>query len=236
MKALILAGGYGKRLRPYTERVPKVMIEVAGRPMLLWQIKWLMAHGIRDFVLCVGYLREVIMEALGDGSEFGISVEYAIEEEPLGTGGGLKNARELVEGEEFFLATNGDVITNLDPLRLVNKAREGYSGVLALVQLPSPYGVVLTSPDGRIERFVEKPRLPDYWINAGVYCLTPEVFDYLPDRGDVERKGFPELAEDGRLGAVKYEGVYWRAIDTYKDVESASKELEPYRDSWPEMP
>ena len=235
MRALILAGGFGKRLRPYTEKVPKVMIEIAGKPMLLWQIEWLKAHGIRELVLCVGYLKEVIMDAIGDGSELGVSVEYAIEEEPLGTGGGLKNARRFVEGEEFFLATNGDVITNLDPWRLVEKAREGFSGVLALVQLPSPYGVVITAPDGRIERFVEKPLLPDYWINAGVYCLTPEVFDYLPDKGDVERTGFPELARDGKLAAVKFTGVYWHAIDTYKDVETASRELETYKDTWPKV-
>jgi len=235
VRALILAGGFGKRLRPYTEKVPKVMIEIAGKPMLLWQIEWLKAHGIRELVLCVGYLKEVIMDAIGDGSELGVSVEYAIEEEPLGTGGGLKNARRFVEGEEFFLATNGDVITNLDPRRLVEKAREGFSGVLALVQLPSPYGVVITAPDGRIERFVEKPLLPDYWINAGVYCLTPEVFDYLPDKGDVERTGFPELARDGKLAAVKFTGVYWHAIDTYKDVETASRELETYKDTWPKV-
>ncbi|HDI01857.1 MAG TPA: nucleotidyltransferase family protein, partial [Candidatus Bathyarchaeota archaeon] len=170
VKALILAGGFGKRLRPYTEKVPKVMIEVAGRPILIWQIKWLKAHGIRDFILCVGYLRHVIMDAIGDGSKLGISVEYAIEEEPLGTGGGIKNAKDLVEGEEAFLALNGDVITNLDPMRLA-KRLGGYLGALALVQLPSPYGVVLTDEAGRITDFVEKPLLPDYWINAGVYCL-----------------------------------------------------------------
>jgi len=233
VKALILAGGFGKRLRPYTEKVPKVMIKVAGRPILLWQILWLRAHGIREFVLCVGYLRHVIMNAIGDGSELGISVEYAVEEEPLGTGGGLKNARELVEGEEAFLALNGDVITDLDPLELVGRLGEGYLGALALVQLPSPYGIVLTDEAGRVREFVEKPLLPDYWINAGVYCLRPAALDYMPDKGDVERTGFPELAKDGRLVAVKYKGVYWRAIDTYKDVEQASKELQARRESWP---
>ena len=234
MKALILAGGFGKRLRPYTEQVPKVMIEVAGKPILFWQLEWLRAHGVREVVLCVGYLREYIMEHVGDGSSLGLEVHYAIEEEPLGTGGGLKNARGLVEDEELFLAMNGDVITDLNPLKLVERAREGpYLGVLALVQLPSPYGVVITDPSGRVREFVEKPLLPDYWINAGVYCLRPEALDYLPDKGDVERVGFPELAREGKLAAVKYEGVYWRAIDTYKDVEAASRELEARRSSWP---
>jgi len=137
-----------------------------------------------------------------------------------------------VEDEDFFLTTNGDIITDLDPLRLVEKVREGYAGVLSLVQLPSPYGVVETDEAGRILRFVEKPLLPDYWINAGVYCLTPEVFDYLPDKGDLEREGFPELAQEGKLASVRYEGVYWKAIDTYKDVETASKDLAK-RSSWP---
>ena len=233
MKAVILAGGFGKRLRPYTEKVPKVMIEVAGRPILLWQIEWLKAHGIRELVLCVGYLRHVIMEAVRDGSELGVKIQYAIEEEPLGTGGGLKNARNLLEGEELFLVLNGDVITDLDPLRLADKVREGYLGAIALVQLPSPYGIVLTDEDGRITEFVEKPLLPDYWINAGVYCLRPEALDYMPDKGDLERTGFPEMAREGRLAGVKYTGVYWRAIDTYKDVEQASKELRARRDTWP---
>ncbi|RLI11641.1 nucleotidyltransferase, partial [Candidatus Bathyarchaeota archaeon] len=192
LKALILAGGRGKRLRPYTEHVPKVMVEVAGKPILFWQIEWLKAHGVRDIILCVGYLREVIMERVGDGSGLGVSIHYAVEEEPLGTGGGLKNARDFVENEEFFLAMNGDVITDLNPLKLVDKAREGYIGAIALVQLPSPYGVVITEPDGRVVEFVEKPLLRDYWINAGIYCLTPEALDYLPDKGDLERVGFPE--------------------------------------------
>ncbi len=209
------------------------MLKVAGKPILFWQIEWLKAYGVKHIILCVGYLREVIMKTVGDGTKLGVLVEYAIEEEPLGTGGGLKNAKEFVRDEDYFLALNGDVITNLNPLKLVSKIREGYVGVLALVQLPSPYGIVQTDFNGRVKAFIEKPLLPEYWINAGVYCLTPDAFNYLPDKGDIERIGFPEMARDGKLASVKYVNVYWHAIDTFKDLESVSNELKERKDTWP---
>jgi len=223
LKALILAGGFGKRLRPLTEEVPKPLIPIAGRPILEYQIEWLSRNGVSEVVLCVGYLWEKIRQRLGREWK-GIKIEYSVEEEPLGTGGALKAAREHVMDAELFIALNGDVITNLEVKPLVSEAR-GVLGAIAMVQLRSPYGIVLVNSESRVLRFIEKPILRDYWINAGVYCLKPEALDYMPERGDLEKTAFPKLAEEGKLKAVKYTGVYWRSIDTYKDLEEASRDM-----------
>ena len=224
MKAVILAGGYGKRLRPLTNKVPKPLVEVAGKPILRWQIEWLRMHGFREVVLCVGYLKEKIMEYVGDGGVLGVKAYYAVEDEPLGTGGAIKNAESVLQSEGKFLVLNGDVLTNLNPARLVD-ALGGAAGALSLVPLRSSYGVIDVDERGVIREFREKPLLPDYWINAGVYCFTPEILNHLPERGDIESTSFPELARRGRLVGVKYNDVYWRSIDTYKDLEVAEREL-----------
>jgi Nucleoside-diphosphate-sugar pyrophosphorylase involved in lipopolysaccharide biosynthesis/translation initiation factor 2B, gamma/epsilon subunits (eIF-2Bgamma/eIF-2Bepsilon) len=114
MKAAILAGGYGKRLRPLTETIPKPLLPVGERGIIEWQISWLKQHGISEIVICAGYLKERIVERLGDGSRYGVKIEYAFEEKPLGTGGALKNARYLLENEDIFLLVNGDVLTDLN--------------------------------------------------------------------------------------------------------------------------
>lgn len=226
MKVAILAGGFGKRLRPLTTGKPKPLVEVAGKPILVHQIDWLRSHGFNEVVLLVGYLKEKIMEYVGGGSRFGVRVVYVVEEEPLGTGGALKNAEHVLKNEEVFLALNGDIITDLDPSRLVDTVRSGEAAAaVAAVPLRSPYGILELGEGDRILAFREKPVLHEYWINAGVYAMSPRVFDYLPPRGDIERNGFPQLAREGILKAVRYEGVFWRSIDTHKDIEEAAKEL-----------
>ena len=227
MKAAILAGGFGKRLRPLTSEKPKPLVEVAGKPILEWQIEWLKAYGIREFVLLVGYLKEKVINHIGSGARLGVKVSYVVEEEPLGTGGAIKNAEHILSGEQVFIVVNGDVITNLDPRRLIEPVVKGeVAASIAAVPLRSPYGILKIREDNRIESFIEKPLLRDYWINAGVYAMSPQVFSYLPESGDIEKTGFPELAKKGLLKAVKYENVVWRSIDTHKDIEEASKELE----------
>ena len=227
MKAAILAGGYGKRLRPYTETTPKPLVEVAGKPILVWQMEWLKRFGINEFVLLVGYLKEKIIDYIGSGARFGVRVTYVVEDRPLGTAGALKNAEAVLRSEKVFLVLNGDIITNLDPRRLVEKLLDtpGAVGVIASVPLRSPYGILEVSGD-RVVSFREKPLLKDYWINAGVYAFKPEIFDYLPEQGDIEVTAFPKLASEGKLYTVKYENVYWRSIDTHKDVEEASREIQ----------
>ncbi|HEX2614495.1 MAG TPA: nucleotidyltransferase family protein, partial [Nitrososphaera sp.] len=164
MKAVILAGGFGKRLRPLTDQKPKPMIEVLSVPIIEWQIKWLKKYGVNEFVVCVGYMKEQIIDHIGSGNRLGVKVGYAVEEEPLGTGGALKNAESLLAGQSGFFMINGDILTELDP----NKLHDGNSQTLALVPLRSPYGVVELDGDSKVLGFVEKPTIQDKWINAGV--------------------------------------------------------------------
>ena len=121
--------------------------------------------------------------------------------------------------------TNGDIITdmNLDPL--IKSVKDEFIGSIALVPLPSPYGVVKFSENGIITEFKEKPKLSEYWINAGVYCFTPDVFKYLPDKGDIEKTVFPQLAAQRKLVGVPYTNVLWKSIDTHKDISEAEELL-----------
>jgi len=229
IKALILAGGLGERLRPYTEKIPKPLIEVAGRPILFWQIDWLKKNGVKNIVLAVGYLGEKIEEAVGKGEEFGVNIEYSYERKKLGTGGAIKNASEYLANTEKFLVINGDIITNLNVGKIIDSVSDGIIGAIALVPLPSPYGIVeFSEQTGLIKRFVEKPLIRDYWINAGVYCLTPKVLEYLPEEGDIEKTAFPRLAEEGKLKAVRFEDVLWKSVDTHKDIKQATKLIEEH--------
>ncbi len=225
VKALILAGGYGKRLRPLTLEKPKPLIEVGPRSILEWQILWLKSYGIRDIVLAVGYLRSKIFEAIGDGSKLGVRVYYSVEEEPLGTGGAIKHAQMFLEDCEKFIVVNGDIITNLPVNRLLEELKGDLIGVIALTPMRSPYGIVHVDSEGYIIEFKEKPSL-EYLINAGVYAFTPEIFKHLPDKGDIETTTFPKLAKERKLKAVIMKDVYWRSIDSIKDVEEASREVE----------
>ncbi len=227
MKALILAGGYGKRLRPLTEELPKPLIEVAGKPILAWQMELYKRHGIDNIVLAVGHLKEKIIERIGSGSKYGVKVVYVVEEEPLGTGGAIKNAESVLKDEDMFVASNGDIITNLNVTKLCDALKERKEAVasMALVPLPSPYGIVIVDENGNVKEFKEKPKLMDYWINAGIYCMRPEIFDYLPESGDIEKTAFPKLAKEGKLVAVKFPDAFWKSIDNFKDLEEANKIL-----------
>ena len=222
MKAVILAGGFGKRLKPLTDQRPKPMIEVLNVPIIVWQVMWLRKYGVKDFILCVGYMREQIFDRIGNGSKFRIDVEYSVEEEPLGTGGALKNAKDLLSGQDSFFMLNGDVLTELDP----NRLHVTNSHTIALVPLRSPFGVVELDSDSKVLGFVEKPEISDKWINAGVYHFTQEVFKYLPENGNIEVTALPALANEGKLQAVKYQNVFWRSIDSHKDIEEAAKEMQ----------
>ena len=218
-----MAGGFGKRLRPFTEDSPKPLVQVAGEAIIDWQIKWLKKHGVRELVILAGYKKEKLIEHLGSGSRHGVKITYVIEDEPLGTGGAVKNAEHVLSKEEVFLVLNGDILTNLDPKKLVAKLEEDESllGVIASIPLPSPYGILKIEGE-KITGFVEKPVITDYWINAGIYALRSDSLKYFPEKGDLEKTAFPKMAEEGVLGVVKYENVFWRAIDTHKDLEEAS--------------
>jgi mannose-1-phosphate guanylyltransferase len=222
MKTVILAGGYGKRLKPLTDTRPKPMIQVSDFPIIEWQVRWLRKFGIKEFIMCVGYMKEQIINYIGNGARFDCRVDYSFEEKPLGTGGALLNARKLLSDQESFFMLNGDILTELDP----NRLQIPYSNTLALVPLRSPFGVVEFDENSRVLGFVEKPELPDSWINAGIYHFTQEVFRYLPEKGNIEVTALPALAKERKLRAVTYKKVFWRSIDSHKDIEEAAKEIQ----------
>ncbi|MCC6016291.1 MAG: nucleotidyltransferase family protein [Desulfurococcaceae archaeon] len=224
MKAVILAGGYGKRLRPLTEDRPKPMVEVCGRPLAEWQILWLKSLGITEVVFLLGYAKEKVIEYFGSGKKFGVNISYVVEDEPLGTGGAIKNAEHILKNEDVFIVVNGDIITNLNPLEMVQMIKKDNSVVaIALVYMRSPYGIVKLDGEYIVE-FVEKPTI-EYTINAGVYVMKPTIFEYLPEKGDIERTAFPLLASKRLLKGYVYKDVYWKSIDTIKDLEEASERL-----------
>ncbi len=224
VKAVILAGGFGKRLKPITDTTPKPLIEICGKPILVRQIEWLRSHGVKDVILCIGFLKEKVIQYVGNGKKLGVHIGYVVEDEPLGTGGAILNAEHLLSNDEHFLVLNGDVLTDLNPQPLV-EGLKGYVGALALVPLRSPYGVVYTDGKGVITNFAEKPILQNYWINAGIYCLSPKIFPYLKEKTNIESTAFPELASKGLLKAVHYKDCFWRSIDVHKDIEEVEQEL-----------
>lgn len=222
--AIILAGGKGERLRPYTNDRPKVMVEVCGKPILLWQIEWLKSHGITKFVITASYKYGVIEEYFGDGSKFGIEIEYSIEETPLGRGGAIKQAfkAKILEGVENVVATNGDIITKMDLNKMIKLHEEGNALVtMLLVPYISRWGLVKVD-DGHIIGFDEKPKLP-YWINGGIYVFSREIEPLLPETGDHETETFPRIPKEKFL-AFKEEG-FWRAVDVVKDKSEAEQFL-----------
>lgn len=228
MYAIILAGGKGERLWPLTEDRPKPMVEVLGIPILEYQVRWLRLYDIKGIVIACGYKHEVIQDYFGEGEPWGIKIDYAIETQPLGRGGGIKQALSKVrvkDSSNIVIATNGDIITRFD----LNEAIQSHTASDALVSvvvvpLISPYGVVDMDEEGKIQGFREKPKLP-YWINGGIYVFSKGVYDLLPDRGDHEDSTFPQLAQEGRLNALKSTG-YWRTIDTIKDLTEAKKDMQ----------
>jgi len=220
MKAVILAGGFGKRLRPLTDTTPKPLVSVGGKPIMEWQINWLKKYGYDSFIITASYLPEKIVEFLGH-KKLGVESEIVIEKEALGTGGALKNVEHMLKGEEEFLMVNGDNITNLN----VGEIKLGKNAAaLALTQLRSPYGIINTE-GGEITSFVEKPLLENCWINSGVYKMTPKIFGYLPNSGAIETETFPELVKHKLLGGVKFHDCYWHGTDNVKDVEEINKDF-----------
>ncbi|MEM4031468.1 MAG: nucleotidyltransferase family protein [Ignisphaera sp.] len=219
MKVVVLAGGLGKRLRPLTEDRPKILVEVCKRPILEWHIKWLSKYGFKDFVLLLGHAKEKVVEVIGSGKKYGINVAYVMEDEPLGTSGAIKNAESVLRNEEWFLVINGDIITDLDPTPLINDVVKDDKAVagIALVYMRSPYGIVKVV-NNYVKEFIEKPII-EYTINGGVYVMKPEIFDFLPEKGDIETTTFPLLAKEGRLKGLVYRDVLWKSIDTIKDLE-----------------
>lgn len=224
MKAVILGGGLGKRLRPLTEKNPKPLLRVAGKTILEWQIAWLLPQGISEFVVCAGHMGHKIAKFLEENAVRGAKVECVIESEPLGTAGGLYNARSLFSRHESFIAINGDIFTDIQINKLKIKA-DDVTGSMALVPLRSPFGVVEVVQRNLVKTFTEKPILKQYWINAGVYLFKEEIFKRMPRKGSLELDVLPRLAKRKQLRATKFPDCLWRSIDSRKDLDDLNHEL-----------
>ena len=222
MKGLILAGGKGTRLRPLTLNTPKPIVPVANAPFLLYQLDLMVSAGIGDVILSLSYQPRKIEDLLKDGSDYGVSIHYAVEGSPLGTGGAFKNAEDQIDSTTVVF--NGDVLTAVD-LPAVLRRHRGTGAVATIVltpvENPSAYGLVETASDGAVRRFIEKPG-PDEitcnTINAGIYVLEPSVLRYMPkdEPYSFERGLFPTLLEKKEVVVSSILDQYWIDIGTPK--------------------
>jgi mannose-1-phosphate guanylyltransferase/phosphomannomutase len=232
VKAVIMAGGEGTRLRPLTSTCPKPLLPVANRPMMEHVIALLARHGVTDVVVTVAFLANQIKDYFGDGREFGVTISYVDEPTPLGTAGSVRNAADLL-ADERFLVISGDVITDIDLSKIVDLHidRKATATIgLTPVENPLEFGIVITREDGTIDRFLEKPTWGQVFsdtINTGIYVLEPEIFDYIDaDRAvDFSSEVFPRLLQDGRplYGAVSV--GYWEDVGTLEAYLGAHKDV-----------
>jgi glucose-1-phosphate cytidylyltransferase len=238
MKAVLLAGGLGTRMREETEFRPKPMVEVGGRPVLWHIMKILGTQGIPDFIICTGYKCEYIKNyfynygasnldftvKLGDQSstifhgshdEFEWTVTVADTGEATNTGGRIKKVEKYLEGQSF-IATYGDGIADINLASLLDFHRVGRKiATMTTTQSLSRFGVVDSDESGTVTQFREKPRVSD-WINIGYFVFEPEVFNFLDEESVLEEEPLKALARTGNLGSYKHEG-FWQPMDTYRE-------------------
>jgi mannose-1-phosphate guanylyltransferase/phosphomannomutase len=202
MKAVVMAGGEGSRLRPLTSGRPKPLVPVVGKPVMEHILTLLRKHGITEVVVTLQYLGSAIRDYFGDGSDFGMDITYVVEDSPLGTAGSVKNAQEYLD--EPFIVISGDALTDIDLTAAIRYHEEKQAmATIVLYSVPNPleYGVVITRPDGAIERFLEKPSWGEVFsdqVNTGIYVLDPGVLNLLPPATVVDWSGdvFPRMLRD----------------------------------------
>jgi mannose-1-phosphate guanylyltransferase len=224
VKAFILCGGRGERLKPLTDSLPKPMVKVGGKPILEHQLELLLRHGVGEAVLLVGWHGDAIEKYFGNGEKLGMHIEYSYEDpnNRLGTAGPIKAARDKIDGT--FIVMNGDIVSNTNIAGIVafHVGMECW-GTINMINMPSPFGII--DLDGnRILQFREKPVLP-YKMNAGLYVLEPQVVDLMPDVGSIETDVFPKVAAMGKLCGYDSTGIYWSDVGTHKDLEKVNKDI-----------
>jgi mannose-1-phosphate guanylyltransferase / phosphomannomutase len=220
MKAVVMAGGEGSRLRPLTINRPKPMVPLVDRPVMAHIIELLKLHGITEIIITVQYLANVIQDYFGDGTSYGVQITYSVEETPLGTAGSVRNAQHLLQ--EPFLVISGDALTDINLSEVINyhSAKNALATLtLKRVENPLEYGVIITDEEGRIKQFLEKPSWGEVFsdtVNTGIYVLDPKIFDYLEPGQNVDwsKDIFPQLLkQDQALFGYIADG-YWTDIGT----------------------
>lgn len=220
MKAVILCGGEGTRLRPYTYTVPKPMLWLGNRHILEYTVEHLKKSGITEIILSVGYLKEQIMEHFGDGKSFGVDIEYFVEDAPLFTAGAIYPHKDKFK--EPFLVFMGDHVTNIDVGKFVETHEK--SGAIATIavkkrKLSIEYGVIDSTGEKFVDDFREKPVM-NYLINTGMYVLEPKALGYVKEKEDFAKDVFPRMLKAGEKIAIhKFGRGYWIDIGRVKDYE-----------------
>ncbi len=231
MKAMVLAAGLGTRLKPITFGIPKPMVPVIDRPCMAHLLALVQKHGFTDVVANLHYYPDTIREYFGDGSSFGVNIEYNFEPELLGTAGGVRAVSEsLTEDGEPFLIISGDALTDIDLTKLIERHKSA-GGVATLtvkrVADTREYGVVLHDSEGRITGFQEKPE-PDEALsdlgNCGIYVFSPEIFDYFPDSEFVDwaQDVFPALLENDVPFYIHEIDEYWNDVGSLRELREGT--------------
>lgn len=229
--AILLVGGFGTRLMPLTRNTPKPMLTVAGIPVTEHQLMMAKAAGIKEIVLATSYLSDVFTPYFGDGSRWGMSIKYAVEKEPLGTGGAIRNAAQLFENQESVVILNGDVLSSHDLAEQIRQHEAHDADVtlhLTEVDDARAFGCVPTDAQGRVTAFLEKMDNPvTNQINAGCYVFNPRVITSIPldTVVSVERETFPQLVSSGAKIYGYLENTYWLDIGTPKALLKASTDI-----------
>ena len=223
---MILCGGLGKRLRPVTETVPKPLIEIKDDYTILdKQLFDFKNAGVDEVYLLTGFLHEKIKERYGDEYN-GVKIHYVIEDEPLGTLNAIRLGMEAINGDKQCIIRNGDIVSDVNIKAMIEYGVKSSLPVIMFVtQMQSPYGIVEMNGD-RLVSFKEKPILEDYYINGGIYFTKSKIDFGEFKTGDIEKIYFPTIAKENNLGYFKENGIYWIAVDTYKELEAVKKEYE----------
>lgn len=229
--AILLVGGFGTRLMPLTKNTPKPMLTVAGLPVTEHQIAMAKAAGITEIVLATSYLSEIFTPYFGDGSQWGISIKYAVEKEPLGTGGAIRNAAQLLSSDESIVILNGDVLSSHNLAEQIRQHEAHDADVtlhLTEVEDARAFGCVPTDKEGRVTAFLEKMENPvTNQINAGCYVFNPRVLATIPLNTvvSVERETFPQLVANNAAVYGYVENAYWLDIGTPRALLKASIDI-----------
>ncbi|MFH1292459.1 MAG: nucleotidyltransferase family protein [bacterium] len=226
MKAIILAGGLGTRLRPMTNAIPKPLLSIKGKPMVEYAINNFKKHGITDIILSIGYLSDKIKDYFGDGKKLGVNISYYVENQPLGTGGAIKRASENIS--ESFIAINGDNLADFDWTAMLEAHKKNQAQItmsLFPVEDVTQFGIARLEGD-KILEFIEKPTVeqaPSNLNNAGAYIIEPQALEILPDGvSSIERDCFEKLASQGVVCCHRHQGQ-WFPTDNLEKYERADE-------------